>query len=106
MILEPLQPLRVTVNGQSQDLVPGQLVQLTEAQGRKLLAKAPGRVRRVFGPPTPRLLGEVVSWDSPLFGLLRAAVLEETNVNVRVIHPLTDQEATIPKSWVIQSSPE
>jgi len=44
--------------------------------------------------------GVVIEWESPLFGLLSASVLEVTNLSVTVQHPLTEHLATIPRAWV------
>ncbi len=56
--------------------------------------------------PSDSLVGHLVTWESPLFGDVQALVLEETEMMVEVFHPITERYATIPKSWVIQSSPE
>ena len=47
LTIKALQPLRVKVAGQIRVLAPGQTVELTEAQGQRLLTQAPGRVRLV-----------------------------------------------------------
>ena len=59
-------------------LIPGQPVELPDDRP-PLLEKAPGRVR-VVELATDRdgdLVGRIVSWDSPLFGLLSATVQED-----------------------------
>jgi len=83
-------------------LVPGHPVELPEGRAVRLLEKAPGRVRvvesanRIDG----NLIGHIVTWDSPLFGLLRAVVLEALPYGVRVFHPLTEMECVIPTTWL------
>ncbi len=47
-------------------------------------------------------VGRVVLWDSPLFGLLSAVVLDEQGDSVTVRHPLTEVEATSPKRWLTE----
>ncbi len=53
-------------------------------------------------PPvtSPSLVGHLVSINSPLFGLMQAIILEETERTVRIFHPITEREATIPKGWL------
>jgi hypothetical protein len=83
-------------------LVPGHPVELPEDRAARLLEKAPGRVRVVESVDRidAALIGCVVMWDSPLFGLLRAAVLEDLPYGVRVFHPLTEMECVIPTTWL------
>jgi len=83
-------------------LVPGHPVELPEGRVARLLEKAPGRVRVVESADRidVDLIGCVVMWDSPLFGLLRAAVLEDLQHGVRVFHPLTEMECVIPTTWL------
>ncbi len=47
MILEPLEPLRIRLDGKVQELVPGRPFELAEAQARKLLELVPGKVRSI-----------------------------------------------------------
>ncbi len=47
MILEPLEPLRIRLDGKVQELVPGRPFELAEAQARKLLQLVPGKVRSI-----------------------------------------------------------
>jgi hypothetical protein len=83
-------------------LVPGHPVELPEGRAVRLLEKAPGRVRvveaanRINGD----LTGHIVTWDSPLFGLLSATVLEDLRDGVQVFHPLTEVECVIPVAWL------
>jgi hypothetical protein len=47
------------------------------------------------------LLGHIVTWESPLFGLLRATVLEDLREHgIRVFHPLTERDCVIPVDWL------
>jgi hypothetical protein len=46
------------------------------------------------------LTGQIVSWESPLFGLLRATVLQVLHDGVLVFHPLTERECVIPVTWL------
>jgi hypothetical protein len=83
-------------------LVPGQPVELPDDRAARLLEKVPGRVRvvesanRIEGDP----IGRMVTWDSPLFGLLSATVQEDLPNGVRVLHPLTEVECVIPTTWL------
>lgn len=83
-------------------LVPGHPVELPEGRAVRLLEKAPGRVRLVesVNKIDGDLIGRIVSWDSPLFGLLSATVLEDLPNGVRVFHPLTEVECVIPMTWL------
>ncbi len=47
MILEPLEPLRIRLDGQVRELVAGRPFELPEAQARKLLELVPGKVRSI-----------------------------------------------------------
>jgi len=80
----------------------GRPVDLPDDRAARLLAKAPGWVR-VVEPMKRRagpLAGLVVTWDSPLFGLLSATVDEDFAHGVRVIHPLTEVPCVIPMAWL------
>ena len=83
-------------------LVPGQPVELPDDRAARLLEKAPGRVRVVesANEVDGDLTGHIVSWDSPLFGLLNATVQEVLPNGVRVFHPLTEIECVIPTTWL------
>ena len=83
-------------------LVPGHPVELPDGRAARLLAKAPGRVRvvKLATDTDGDLIGHIVSWDSPLFGLLSATVQEDLLNGVRVMHPLTEVECVIPTTWL------
>ena len=83
-------------------LVPGQPVELSDARAARLLEKAPGRVRLVKARKVEidDLTGQIVTWDSPLFGMLSATVYEDLSTGVRVIHPLTELPCVIPADWL------
>ena len=80
-------------------LVPGQPLDLPETRAKRLLEKAAGRVRMVPGQTT-LIVGSMVTWDSPLFGLLSGPVLEVLDSGITVQHPLTEIPCTIPKGWL------
>jgi hypothetical protein len=48
---------------------------------------------------TEPTVGQIVTWDSPLFGLLSGVVIAVSDQSITVFHPLSEQEATIPKVW-------
>lgn len=83
-------------------LIPGQPVELPDSRVARLLEKAPGRVRLIelATDMACNLLGHIVSWDSPLFGLLQATVQEVLPNGVRVFHPLTEMDCVIPTTWL------
>jgi hypothetical protein len=84
-------------------LAPGCPVSLPDERAARVLTKMPGRVRILAVDQT--LLGQIVRWESRMFwGEMRATVLEDLGHGVRVIHPLTEVECTIPKTWLV--SPE
>ncbi len=80
----------------------GRPVDLPDDRAARLLAKAPGRVRVVKAATrsASQLTGQIVTWDSPLFGLLSATVHEDFQHGVKVIHPLTDLPCVIPRTWL------
>ena len=102
MLIEAIEPLRVRLpDGQLRDMVPGQPVDLPDAAARKLLARAPDRVK-VAGSPhlSP---GTKVQWDSSLFGLLLGEVLTTyPDGAVLVWHQATERLVKIPLERIIQ----
>jgi hypothetical protein len=83
-------------------LAPGRPISLPDDRAARLLEKAPGRVR-VVGQANKEgigLIGRIVTWDSPLFGVLSATVLEDLPAGVRVVHPLTETDCVIPRTWL------
>ena len=76
-------------------LAPGSPVTLPDERAAKVLKRAPGRVR-VLAVDQSRI-GHIIHWESPLYGFLRATVLEDLQESgVLVVHPLTDQECLVP----------
>ena len=69
---------------------------MLRVEGQKLLAKVPDKVRVIEGVQ----VGEVVTWNSPLFGLLSATVQASFPHGVEVVHPLTDVPCIIPLTWL------
>jgi len=86
-------------------LVPGSPVDLPNDRAARLLEKAPGRVRKVESVRgvANNLVGQIVTWESPLFGLLRATVLQVLQDGILVFHPLTERECVIPLTWLRHS---
>ncbi len=101
------QPLTVKLNGHVLRLHPGDYVEVTQAQGVTLLAKAPGRFR-VVSEPLPLTPGALITWESPVVGRLSGPVLAVLDESVTVMHPLSEVSCTIPKGWIraIQPVPE
>lgn len=105
MTLELLgQPLTVKLNGHVMRLHPGECVGVTQEQGLKLLAKAPGRFRVVAEPP-PLMPGTLITWESPVVGRLSGPVLTVLDEGVTVMHPLSEVPCTIPKGWIRSTQP-
>ena len=105
MLIEATQqPIRYRLqNGVEVLLPPGVPTEVPDEAGRQLVKKAGSKVRvlqsanRVNG----NLTGHIVSWESRLFlGEMRATVLEDLGHSVRCVHPLTDLECVIPRSWL------
>jgi hypothetical protein len=105
LLVEALAPLAVRLpNGTITRLAPGIPVDFPDEQAKRLLDRAGGKVRAVgLGPKS--LAGYVVTWDSPLFGLLSGLVLEDHGRTVTVHHPWTEREATIPRTWLTRGTP-
>jgi hypothetical protein len=100
MIIEAKSRLKINFpGGGSIRLEPGKPVFFPETQGLRLLQKAPEDIK-VLSFPTEPVVGQTVTWDSPLFGLLSAVVLSASDQSVTVFHPLSEQEAVIPKRWL------
>lgn len=100
MTLETIeQPVAVKIDGRLVHLRPGTPVEFTDDQGLKLLAKAKGRIRVVSGQ-TAMTPGTVITWESPLFGLLSGPVMTVLDEGVTVMHPLSEELCTIPRGWV------
>lgn len=100
MTLETIErPLAVKIDGRLVHLRPGTPVEFTDDQGLKLLAKAQGRIRVVSGQAS-MIVGETITWDSPLFGLLSGPVLTVLDGGITVMHPLSEEPCTIPRGWV------
>ena len=101
MLIEVLAPLTIRLPEGNVRLQPGQPVELLDQHARRLMEKAPGKVRQVgMTARAKSLQGQVVQWDSPLFGLLSGFVHDDHGDRVTVFHPLTEQLATIPKDWM------
>jgi hypothetical protein len=97
MKIEALKPLTIRRPAGDIQLIPGTPVEFTEAEGRRLLDRAVGKVRAI---EDPLQVGMIIEWDSPLFGLLRGVVLEIRSHAVLIHHPLTEREVFIPQSWL------
>lgn len=104
MIIEALKPLRVAFSDPGQapiHLKPGYPVNLPDDQARRLLEKAPGKVR-LISEAKP---GDTVEWLSPLFGRLTGELLAiQDNGDLAVFHPCTDALAMIAPAWVCATS--
>lgn len=87
-------------------LRPGAPVNLPEAPARKLLERAPGKVRAVRTDPILAVEpGSTVTWDSPLFGRVTGQVMAVcVDGFLEVHHPLTKQPTTIPLSWMVRQA--
>ena len=98
MRIEALTPLKIKRPAGDLLLTPGEPVEFTDAEGRRLLERAGGKVRAI---KDQLRVGMIVEWESRLFyGLLTGVILEVTANAVRVYHPLTEMEALIPRDWV------
>jgi hypothetical protein len=84
------------------DVTAGESIDLPDNQAEKLITRAPGKARLVKRKPPNAgdLTGHVVTWDSPLFGLLQSTCVEDLGHGVRVAHPLTGLECVIPATWL------
>lgn len=98
MLIEALAPLTVRLAEGDIRLFPGKPVDWPEERALKLLARAPGKVRAITAASH---VGQIVTWESPIFGQLTATVLAETDQTVTVWHPLTERDATIPKALLV-----
>lgn len=79
-------------------LIPGQPMEVPEERARRLLEKAAGKVRMVEEP----YVGAIIEYESPLYGTMRAIVVDVLPHGVKVDHPLVHEDATIPTAWIIE----
>jgi hypothetical protein len=101
LTLEVLAPFTVRQHGHVTTWQPGQRMILSQEKARRVLACVGNKVRMVESNRVDGdLLGQIVTWESPLFGLLRATVLQDLLDGVRVFHPLTEMECVIPMTWL------
>ena len=85
-----LKPIRVRSTGQ--EYLPGDRV---DAEPEKLFRwSEQGLVRLVASP------GEMVRWNSPIFGKLSAPVLEMKEKTFVLRHPLTDEIVELSREWL------
>jgi hypothetical protein len=78
---------------------PGIVAALQSAESVVIEPAAPN-ARPVYWERGTDLTGHIVTWESPLFGLLSATVQEDLQDGVRVFHPLTERECVIPATWL------
>ena len=77
LILEPLEPLTIRIEGQLRTLVPGQPFELAEAPAQKLLHLVPGKVRPLSEASVRGAtlsIGQTIWWHSPLFGAVHGLI--------------------------------
>ena len=84
-------PFRLRAHGVSRLVHPGELIELDEQHGRRLLEKAPGLVRVLSS----------IRWCSPLFGNLEGHVLLTDGDTILVNHPIIGEPAWIRRSWIV-----
>jgi hypothetical protein len=98
MLIEATQkPIRYRLQtGEELYLKPGVPMEVPEVAARQLIQKAGDKVKVLAS-------GRLVTWDSPMFGILSARVEEELSHGVRVRHPLTEVNCVIPREWICQS---
>jgi hypothetical protein len=98
MRIEALTPLKIKRPAGDMLLTPGEPVEFSDDEGRRLLERAGDKVRAI---EDPLHIGMLIEWESRLFyGVLTGAILEVTAQAVRVRHPLTEMDALIPREWV------
>ena len=99
-------------------LSPGTVRDFPEEIARLLIEKGAGRIvsprpDQAPGQATQSGGGETglktaspgqsdaVTWDSPLFGILEAPLIEMGQATFRLIHPLTHEEVVFPNEWLV-----
>jgi hypothetical protein len=100
LMIQVLCRIRIKYSNVDVVLEPGKSLELPDDKGHKLLQLAQGKVRLMEEPAISA--GDVVEWDSPLFGLLRGYLIAVQNNHAVVFHPLTEAPATIPFQWVMK----
>jgi hypothetical protein len=104
--IEVLAPLVLRrAGGITQCVRPKDVLDLPEAEAKKLLDRASGRVRvsHAESPASGPSVGQTVTWESPLFTPKSATVEEALPQGLQVMHPLTGVSIVIPWNWVRRS---
>ena len=98
MLIEALSTFTVRLpNGLLQRLCPGQPIDLPDPVALRLLERASGMVRAITRP----VQGEVITWESPLFGMCEGRVLGILDAQCLLVeHPRLEVPAVILFEWV------
>ncbi len=103
-----LKPIKIRSTGET--FLPGQVMDLPEEKAREWEGKGLVRTSSPPGPlPEAPQTGlktanpgqsDLVSWKSPIFGLLEAPVLSRDFESFSLIHPLSGEIVTLPNEWL------
>ena len=98
MLIEALTSFTVRLpSGLLQRFVAGQAIDLPEPMAMRLLERARGKVRAITRP----LQGDVIAWQSPLFGFCEGRVLGILDAQCLLVeHPRLEAPAVILLKWV------
>ena len=106
LILEPLEPLTIRIEGQIWTLMPGQPFELPEAPAQKLLHLVPTKVRPLSEASVRGAtlsIGQTIRWHSPLFGDVHGLVALPPDRGMVCVceHSVTGDTVWIPLEWVV-----
>ncbi len=81
---------------------PGRVIDVEEGRARRILAKAPGRVRPVGDAPSAPALkpGNLVEWQSPALFAQRGEVLAISGDYFEAYHPVSECVCRMPTCWI------
>jgi hypothetical protein len=98
MTFKANRPFKLKLNGKAKTIAQGQTFNLDDDAGIRLLAKAPDLVTTVL---VTVAVGDVVRWQSPLFGVVQGPVLLAEGESLLIDHPTLGEPAWISRDWVI-----
>jgi hypothetical protein len=105
LLIEALRPVVVHTREKTIYLTPGRPVNFSESDARRLLDRAPGKVRVVTSGVGAKSIrpGMWVVWQSSALPACRGEVLAlREDGTFEVFHPLTERLCRLPVLWITQ----
>ena len=105
MLIEARTSLKLKMPAGERVLLPNQVLEVPEESVRRLLARTPDDVQVVTPNVSAVRPGDIVSWQSPLFGVLHGDVVEIDVDHVTTRNPVTETQTRIPMAWIVRPAP-